>query len=90
MHRTDLASILHLIEVEERRLDLRAACTSMFHFCTSALRRKLLEGVEADSRSRHLARQPREGEVTAAERTRDGAWRRSAALSRACHLSRPG
>jgi hypothetical protein len=24
--------IVHLIEVEERRLDLRAACTSMFDF----------------------------------------------------------
>ena len=29
--------ILHLIEVEERRLDLRAACTSMFDFCQRRL-----------------------------------------------------
>ena len=29
--------IVHLIEVEERRLDLRAACTSMFDFCTRRL-----------------------------------------------------
>lgn len=30
--------IVHLIEVEERRLDLRAACTSMFDFCQRRLR----------------------------------------------------
>jgi len=29
--------IVHLIEVEERRLDLRAACTSMFDFCQRRL-----------------------------------------------------
>jgi hypothetical protein len=29
--------IVHLIEVEERRLDLRAACTSMFAFCQRRL-----------------------------------------------------
>ena len=29
--------IVHLIEVEERRLDLSAACTSMFDFCTRRL-----------------------------------------------------
>ena len=29
--------IAHLIEVEERRLDLRAACTSMFDFCRRRL-----------------------------------------------------
>ncbi len=29
--------VVHLIEVEERRLDLRAACTSMFDFCQRRL-----------------------------------------------------
>src|SRR4051794_14445331 len=29
--------IVHLVEVEERRLDLRAACTSMFDFCQRRL-----------------------------------------------------
>src|SRR6476661_6069947 len=29
--------IVHLIEVEERRLDLRTACTSMFDFCQRRL-----------------------------------------------------
>jgi hypothetical protein len=34
--------IAHLIEVEERRLDLRSACTSMFDFCKRRL--KMSEG----------------------------------------------
>ncbi|MDB5215931.1 MAG: hypothetical protein JWO86_3858, partial [Myxococcaceae bacterium] len=34
--------IVHLIEVEDRRLDLRAACTSMFDFCQRRL--KMSEG----------------------------------------------
>src|SRR4051794_40963787 len=32
-HALTARMIVHLIEVEERRLDLRAACTSMFDFC---------------------------------------------------------
>src|SRR4051812_36874230 len=36
-HALTARMILHLVEVEERRLDLRAACTSMFDFCTRHL-----------------------------------------------------
>src|SRR4051812_29861548 len=36
-HALTARMIAHLIEVEERRLDLRAACTSMFDFCQRKL-----------------------------------------------------
>src|SRR3954454_12033006 len=36
-HALTARMIVHLIEVEERRLDLRAACTSMFDFCQRRL-----------------------------------------------------
>jgi 5-methylcytosine-specific restriction endonuclease McrA len=36
-HRLTARMIVHLIEVEERRLDLKAACTSMFDFCVRRL-----------------------------------------------------
>lgn len=36
-HRLTGKLLVHLIEVEERRLDLRAACTSMFDFCVRRL-----------------------------------------------------
>lgn len=36
-HALTARMILHLIEVEERRLDLKAACTSMFDFCQRRL-----------------------------------------------------
>ena len=36
-HRLTARLVVHLIEVEERRLDLRAACTSMFDFCVRRL-----------------------------------------------------
>src|SRR4029079_18519632 len=37
-HRLLARLIVHLIEVEERRLHLSAACTSMFDFCVRRLR----------------------------------------------------
>ena len=36
-HALTARMIVHLMEVEERRLDLRAACTSMFDFCQRKL-----------------------------------------------------
>src|SRR3954470_16670233 len=36
-HALTARMIVHLIEVEERRLDLRGACTSMFGFCQRKL-----------------------------------------------------
>ena len=36
-HRLTARLLVHLIEVEERRLDLRAACTSMSDFCVRKL-----------------------------------------------------
>ena len=36
-HRLTARLVVHLIEVEERRLDLKAACTSMFDFCVRRL-----------------------------------------------------
>jgi RuvA, C-terminal domain len=36
-HALTARMIVHLIEVEDRRLDLRAACTSMFDFCQRRL-----------------------------------------------------
>jgi hypothetical protein len=36
-HALTARMIVHLIEVEERRLDLKAACTSMFDFCQRRL-----------------------------------------------------
>src|SRR6478672_8871129 len=36
-HALTARMVVHLIEVEERRLHLRAACTSMFDFCQRRL-----------------------------------------------------
>jgi hypothetical protein len=36
-HALTARMIVHLLEVEERRLDLKAACTSMFDFCQRRL-----------------------------------------------------
>src|SRR5687768_11577974 len=36
-HRWTARLVVHLIEVEERRLHLRAACSSMFDFCLRRL-----------------------------------------------------
>src|SRR6478672_1447051 len=36
-HALTARMVVHLIEVEERRLDLKAACTSMFDFCQRRL-----------------------------------------------------
>ena len=51
--------IVHLIEVEERRLDLRAACTSMFDFCTRRL--GMSEGASVPAHHRGPAREALSG-----------------------------
>jgi hypothetical protein len=72
-HRLTARLVVHLVEVEERRLDLKAACSSMFDYCvrrlgmteSAAYRRinaaRLVKKFPRRARRRRGARQARRG-----------------------------
>src|SRR5215469_16052097 len=50
--------LLHLIEIEDRRLDLRSACSSLYAFCTQRLGMSESEAVRRIDAARLVKRFP--------------------------------
>jgi hypothetical protein len=69
--------LLHLIEVEQRRLDLKSACSSLYDFCQRRLGMSESEAIRRIEAARLLKRKPSTSDVlnvATADARRSALW----------------